>query len=182
MQSSLQHPCKKNQPLHGFIRLWLLVEVHIHQLPPIRCRCTQKRIHPHLLKEGGKIWGVRLGCGRDLGRVVCQNPLCILPGFIIVVEDLHNEFLVGQILAPPFLQFDLRACPRFDALHALEKAQLGRTCSWGTNSCHSNPRNSVELWMEFPTGDLETTAVTHPQEYIQSQRVRLPLQKHLDSS
>ena len=53
----------------------------------------------------------------DFGRIVCQNPLCILPGFTVVVEDLHDEFMVRQFLVPPFLQLDLRACPRFDALH-----------------------------------------------------------------
>ena len=78
---------------------------------------TQKCIHSHLLEESGKIWGLRLWCGRDLGRVVCQNPLCILPGLIITVEDLHDEFMVGQFLVLPFLQLDLRASPRFDALH-----------------------------------------------------------------
>ena len=34
-----------------------------------------------------------------------------------MVEDLRNEFMVGQLLVPPFLQFDFRARPRFDALH-----------------------------------------------------------------
>ena len=53
--------------------------------------------------------------------------------------------------------------------HALGKAQLGpchRTCSWGTNSCHSNPLDSVESSMGFPKGDLGTMAVRRPQEYI----------------
>ena len=108
---------QKHQHAHGFTRLGLFVKVHIHQLPAIRCRGTQKCIHSHLLEESSKIWGLRLWCGRDLGRVVCQNPLCILPGLIIMVEDLHDEFMVGQFLVLPFLQLDLRASPRFDALH-----------------------------------------------------------------
>ena len=99
------------QHAHGNTRLGLLVEVHIHQLPAIRCSCTQKHIHSHLLEESSKIWSLRLGCSCDLGRIVCQNPLCILPGLIIVVEDLQNEFMVGQFLVSPFLQLDLRACP-----------------------------------------------------------------------
>ena len=118
MQTSLhRHSKKKHQHAHGLTRLWLLVEVQIHQLPAIRCSRTQKYIHSHLLEESGKIWGLRLWCRRDLGCIVCQNLFCILAGLIIVVKDFHDEFMVGQILAPSFLQLAFRARPRFNALH-----------------------------------------------------------------
>ena len=66
---------QKHQHAHGFTRLGLFVKVHIHQLPAIRCRGTQKCIHSHLLEESSKIWGLRLWCGRDLGRVVPESTL-----------------------------------------------------------------------------------------------------------
>ena len=103
----LRHACSLN-------RSGLLV--HSHQLPAVRCGGSQKRAHSHLLEESGQIWCLALWSGCNLGPIVCQNPLGILSSLIIVVEDLEKEFMIGYILVLVFLELDLRAGPRCDAL------------------------------------------------------------------
>ena len=155
---------KKHQHAHGFNRSGLLVEVHIHQLPAIRCRGTQKGFHSHLLEESGKIRGLWLW------------PYSV-PKSTLHTARLHcrgwrpSWWIHGKTVPCPSISSAWSSClPTIWCLaHALGKAQLGpchRTCSWGTNSCHSNPLDSVESSMGFPKGDLGTMAVRRPQEYI----------------